>query len=147
MTFFGILKIGPLEPCGNEFQSTGSHRLTVCTGTDSCYYISAYTWGQKRNTFPQGSSGSIFKIPKNVISYEPTEPTFEWAKLFCDISLTLMYNQFYSHAKNKCDNLRAAFNGARIKSQSIVSRECAEFWRKQKNSTFNRKNFWLLELD
>ena len=29
MTFFGILKIGPLEPCGNEFQSTGSHRLTV----------------------------------------------------------------------------------------------------------------------
>ena len=77
MTFFGILKIGPLEPCGNEFQSTGSHRLTVCTGTDSCYYISAYTWGQKRNTFPQGSSGSIFKIPKNVISYEPTEPAFE----------------------------------------------------------------------
>lgn len=52
-----------------------------------------------------------------------------------------MYNQFYSHAKNMCDNLRAAFNGARIKSQSIVSRECAEFWRKQKNSTFNRKNF------
>ena len=77
MTVFGIFEIGPLEPCRNEFQSTGSHRLTVCTGTDSCYYISAYTWGQKRNTFPQGSSGSIFKIPKNVISYEPTEPTFE----------------------------------------------------------------------
>ena len=93
MTFFGILKIGPLEPCGNEFQSTGSHRLTVCTSTDSYYYFSAYTWGQKRNTFPQGSSGSIFKIPKNVISYEPTEPTFEWAKLFCDISLTLLCNQ------------------------------------------------------
>ena len=77
MTFFGILKIGPLEPCGNEFQSTGSRRLTVCTGTDSCYYISAYTGVQKRNTFPQGSSGPILKIPKNVISYEPTEPTFE----------------------------------------------------------------------
>ena len=76
MTFFGILKIGPLEPCRNEFQSTGSHMLTVCTSTDSYYYFSAYTWGQKRNTFPQGSSGSIFKIPKNVISYEPTEPTF-----------------------------------------------------------------------
>ena len=90
MTFFGILKIGPLEPCGNEFQSTGSHRLTVCTSTDSCYYISAYTWGQKRNSLPQGSSGPIFKIPKNVISYEPTEPTFEWAKFFGDISLTLI---------------------------------------------------------
>ena len=87
-----LLKIGPLESCGNEFQSTGSHRLTVCTSTDSYYYFSAYTWGQKRNTFPQGSSGSIFKIPKNVISYEPTEPTFEWAKLFCDISLTLVIN-------------------------------------------------------
>ena len=90
MTFFGIFKIGPLEPCRNEFQSTGSHRLTVCTSTDSYYYFSAYTWGQKRNTFPQGSSGPIFKIPKKVISYEPKEPTFEWAKLFCDISLTLM---------------------------------------------------------
>ena len=97
MTFFGILKIGPLEPCGNEFQSTGSHRLTVCTSTDSYYYFSAYTWGQKRNTFPQGSSGSIFKIPKNVISYEPTEPTFEWAKLFCDISLTLMYKNSFCY--------------------------------------------------
>ena len=85
MTFFGILKIGPLEPCGNEFQSTGSHRLTVCTSTDSYYYISAYTWGQKRNTFPQGSNGPIFKIPKNVISYGPTELTFEWAKFFWDI--------------------------------------------------------------
>ena len=76
MTFFGILKIDPLEPCGNEFQSTGSHRLTVCTSTDSYYYFSAYTWRQKRNKFLQGSSGLIFKIPKNVISYEPTEPTF-----------------------------------------------------------------------
>ena len=91
MTFYGIFKIGPLELCGNEFQSTGSNRLTVCTSTDSYYYFSAYTWGQKRNSFLQGSSGPIFKIPKNVISYEPTEPTFEWAKLFCDISLTLLH--------------------------------------------------------
>ena len=67
------------------FQSTGSHRLTVCTSTDSCYYFPVYTWGQKRNSFPQGSSGPIFKIPKNVISYEPTEPAFEWAKFFWDI--------------------------------------------------------------
>ena len=77
MKFLEILKIGPLELCRNEFQSTGSHKLTVCTGTDSCYCISAYTWGQKRNTFLQGSSGLIFRIPKNVISYEPTELTFE----------------------------------------------------------------------
>ena len=88
------MKIDPQEPCGNEFQSTGSHRLTVCTSTDSYYYFSAYTWGQKRNSFPQGSSGPIFKIPKNVISYEPTEPTFEWAKLFCDISLTLREHKY-----------------------------------------------------
>ena len=90
MTFFGILKIDPLELCGNDFQSTGSHRLTVCTSTDSYYYFSAYTWWQKRNTFPQGSNGPIFKIPKYVISNEPTEPTFEWTKFFCDISLTLL---------------------------------------------------------
>ena len=31
MTVFGIFEIGPLEPWRNEFQSTGSHRLTVCT--------------------------------------------------------------------------------------------------------------------
>ena len=46
MTFFGILKIRPLELCGNEFQSTGCQRLTVCSGTDSYYYFSAHTWGK-----------------------------------------------------------------------------------------------------
>ena len=76
MTVFGIFEIGPLEPCGNDSQSTGSHRLTVITSTDSYYYFSAYTWGQKRNSFPQGSSEPIFKIPKNIF-YEPTEPNFE----------------------------------------------------------------------
>ena len=87
MTFFGVLKIGPLEPCGNDFQSTGSDRLTAdCLYQYSYYYFSAYTWGQKRNSFPQGSSGPIFKIPKNVISYELTEPTFG---TFCILSLIL----------------------------------------------------------
>ena len=76
MTVFGIFEIGQLEPSGNESLSTGGHRMTVCPSTNSYYYF-AYTWWQKRNTFQQGSSGPIFKIPKNVISYEPTEPTFE----------------------------------------------------------------------
>ena len=49
MTFFGILKIDPLEPCGNEFQSTGSHRLTVCTSTDS-YNTFLPTLGGKKET-------------------------------------------------------------------------------------------------
>ena len=40
MTFFGILKIDPLEPCGNVFlflpPSVGRNVVvTVCTGTDS----------------------------------------------------------------------------------------------------------------
>ena len=53
MTFFGILKIGPLEHCRNEFESTGSNGQTVCTSTDSYWKwplvclntnISASTW-------------------------------------------------------------------------------------------------------
>ena len=69
-------------------------------------HFSAYTWGQKRNSFPQGSSGPIFKIPKNVISYEPTEPTFEWAKFVCVISLTLLRaNWWYSVQAKRLQNL------------------------------------------
>ena len=66
---------------------------------DSCYYFSAYTWRQKRNTFPQSSNGPIFKIPKNIKYYGPTEPTFQWGNFlgtFCVFfSLTLMPNAYW----------------------------------------------------
>ena len=96
MTVFGIFEIGPLESCGNEFQSTGSHRLTVCTSTDSYYYISAYTWGQKRNSFPQGSSGPIFKFqniwsPMNPQNQLLSEQNFFGT--FCVWTLTLLHMQ------------------------------------------------------
>ena len=116
MKFFGILKIGPLEPCGNDFQSTGSHRLTVYTSTDSYYYFSAYTWWQKRNTFPQGSSGSIFKIPMNPQNQQTKQNKYKNTRNF--------EKYFVNHSNTKRHQ-----NSSIIHMQTILNSNEAELKR------------------